>query len=224
MLDVIINHMKDKTISFCITCCDLDYNLLDGLIKLLRNQTEPPDEVVISSSGITADKLHTGSIIIAGKEIPIINTNSEVRHSEGAARNAAAKVSSHELVQFFDVDDIPHNQRIEFTKKIFNTTKCDALVHGYKTGNHSNFAQHVYDSSLLFECYWKPDNGLGGGQLRANDECNIAHGPITVKKDVFDVVAYGKDPRAADCKFCGNLISNNKKVFYYHEELMYYTL
>ena len=218
-----INH-KDKSISFCITCYDLDYHLLDGLLEVLKKQTEAPTEIIISSSGIPEDKLKTGSITIADKEVPIINTSSESRHSEGEARNAGTKASNCEIIQFFDVDDIPHNQRIEFTKKIFDITSCDALVHSYKTGHHSHFPQYAFDSSLLYECHWKPDTGLGGGQLRANEECNIAHGPITVKKNIFDEFTYGKDPRAADCKFCGKLMLSNKKVFYYHEVLMHYNL
>ena len=60
--------------------------------------------------------------------------------------------------------------------------------------------------------------------LKYLEECNIVHGPITVKKNIFDEIIYGKEPRAADCKFCGKLISNNKKVFYYHEVLMHYNL
>ena len=219
-----MTNFKNKSISFCITCCDLDYHLLDGLLNTLKNQTESPTEIIISSSGIPTDKLKTGSITIAGKKVPIINTNSESRHSEGEARNAAAKASNCELVQFFDVDDIPHNQRIEFTKKVFNIVDCDALVHSYKTNRNLPFTEYVFDDSLLFQCHWKPDSGLGGGQLRANQECNIAHGPITVKRDVFDIISYGKDRRGADCKFCGSLISNNKKVFYYHKELMQYNI
>ena len=53
-----INH-KDKSISFCITCYDLDYHLLDGLLEVLKKQTEAPTEIIISSSGIPEDKLKT---------------------------------------------------------------------------------------------------------------------------------------------------------------------
>ena len=224
MQGAIIKPIKNKTISFCITCYDLDYHLLNNLLGALRSQTQAPDEIIISSSGVNNNNLYSGYVLIDNKKVPIVATNSEERHSEGEARNAGAKASSCDVIQFFDVDDIPHEQRVEFASKIFNTTECDALVHSYKTGQHYGFTKHAFEDSRLFECYWKPDNGLGGGQLRANDDCNIAHGPITVMKNVFDSISYSKDPRAADCKFCGNLILNNKKVFYYHEELMHYNL
>ena len=40
-----------------------------------------------------------------------------------------------EIIQFFDVDDVPHPQRIEITKNVFGDSNCDALVHSYQTDN-----------------------------------------------------------------------------------------
>ena len=66
----------------------------------------------------------------------------------------------------------------------------------------------------LFECWWKPDTGLGGGQLKANEGCKIAHGPITIKPNISKKIKYDFDRRAADCKFCGKLMKENYKVYH----------
>ena len=216
--------MKNKTISFCITCYDLDYHLLDGILEALKLQTEAPDEVIISSSGIDPKDLLNKYIVIAGLKVPIISVNSVERYSEGEARNAGGKASKCNIVQFFDVDDHVHEQRVEFVKKAFDITNCDALVCSYKTGVHSGFDKLVFNPDLLFECYWGPDDGDAKGQLRANPDCNIAHGPIAIDPEVLETISYTTDVRAADCKFGNKLISNKKKVFYYHEELMHYNL
>ena len=216
--------MNSKTISLCITCYDGDYHLLNTLLNECKKQTVPPNEIIISSSGLGSESLlGIGMIKIKGVEVPIISVNFLDRHSEGRARNEGGLKSNMDIIQFFDVDDTPHPQRIEITKKIFETTNCDALVHSYQT-NNKGFESLTFTPSKVFDCRWNPDNGLGGGQLIANKECNIAHGPITIKKEISESIKYTFDSRAADCKFAGKLMENNYKVFYYDHILMNYNL
>ena len=216
--------MRNKTLSLCITCYDGDYHLLNNLLEECKKQTVAPDELIISSSGMKENLLlDIDSVEINGKNIPVLTTNSLDRHSEGKARNEGAKKSNMDIIQFFDVDDIPHPQRIELTKEVFNNYNCDALVHSYQTDN-KKFESLDFKTSNVFKCWWKPDNGLGGGQLRANPECNIAHGPITIKKEISEKVKYQYDRRAADCKFAGELMKKEYNVFYYDEILMNYNL
>jgi glycosyltransferase involved in cell wall biosynthesis len=216
--------MKNKTLSLCITCYDADYHLLDNLLNEVKKQTVAPDELIISSSGMKEDSLmDIKTILISDKEVPVISVNSPERHSEGQARNEGAEKSNMEVIQFFDVDDIPHPQRIEMTKEIFNNYDCDALVHSYQTDN-KKFNVLTFETGKVFKCWWNPDNGLGGGQLRANQECNIAHGPITIKKYISENVKYHYDRRSADCKFAGELMKKEYNVFYYDEILMNYNL
>mgnify|MGYP003663917504 FL=1 len=216
--------MKNKTLSLCITCYDGDYHLLNTLLSECKKQTVAPDEIIISSSGMKEESLlDINTIKINDNQVPIISVNFLERHSEGKARNEGGSKSNMDIIQFFDVDDVPHPQRIEITKNVFDNNNCDALVHSYQTDN-KKFKNLTFDSSKVFECWWNPDNGLGGGQLRANQECNIAHGPITIKKEISEKIKYTFDNRAADCKFAGKLMENNYNVFYYDDILMNYNL
>eukprot|EP01043_Picozoa_sp_COSAG02_P073532 COSAG02_NODE_14338_length_1283_cov_0.759291_1_plen_130_part_10 len=111
--------MKNRTLSLCITCYDGDYHLLDTLLNEVKKQTVAPNELIISSSGMEEETLlDIKTLLICGEEVPVISVNSTERHSEGQARNEGAEKSKMEVVQFFDVDDIPHPQRIEITKEI----------------------------------------------------------------------------------------------------------
>tara|TARA_R110002020_G_scaffold81401_7_gene202303 strand:- start:708 stop:1358 length:651 start_codon:yes stop_codon:yes gene_type:complete len=216
--------MNSKTLSLCITCYDGDYHLLNNLLNECKKQTVSPDEIVVSSSGLREDNLlKIDSLQINGVDVPVISVNSIERHSEGKARNDGALNSNMDIVQFFDVDDIPHPQRIEITRFVFEKTDCDALVHNYQT-NNEKFKILPVDSNKIFECWWNPDNGLGGGQLRTTPKYSIAHGPITIKKEISEKIKYSFDNRAADCKFAGQLMKNNYKVFYYNDILMNYNL
>ena len=216
--------MNSKTISLCITCYDGDYHLLDTLLNECKKQTTPPNEIIISSSGLKDESLlGINTIKIQGEDVPVISVNFLERHSEGKARNEGGAKSKMDIIQFFDVDDVPHPQRIEITKRVFDGGECDALVHSYQT-NNKKFDRLSFETSKVFECWWNPDNGLGGGQLRANEECNIAHGPITIKKEISESIKYTFDSRAADCKFAGKLMENNYKVFYYDDILINYNL
>tara|TARA_R110000824_G_scaffold294113_1_gene482432 strand:- start:22784 stop:23437 length:654 start_codon:yes stop_codon:yes gene_type:complete len=217
--------MNAPTLSLCITCYDGDYHLLNKLLNECKKQTIAPNDIIISSSGMKKENLlDIGSIVINSCEVPITHINQEIRHSEGQARNYGAEHTKMDLIQFFDVDDVPHPKRVEFAKKIFEGSNCDALVHSYKTDHNKNFDTLELNNDKLFECWWKPDTGLGGGQLKANEGCKIAHGPITIKPNISKKIKYDFDRRAADCKFCGKLMKENYKVFYYDAELMHYNL
>lgn len=217
--------MKNSTLSLCITCYDGDYHLLNKLLSECTKQTIAPDEIIISSSGMKKENLlPVTSMVINSVVVPIIHLNHTSRHSEGQARNYGAEHTKMDIIQFFDIDDIPHPKRIEFAKKIFGTSNCDALVHSYKTDHTKDFDTLEFNKDNLFECWWRPDDGLGGGQLKANEGCKIAHGPITIKSNIIKNIKYEFDRRAADCKFCGKLMKENYKVFYYDTELMHYNL
>jgi glycosyltransferase involved in cell wall biosynthesis len=228
----------NKTVSLCVTCYDADYHLLDNLLNELKNQTVSPDELVISSSGIKTSKLlKTKRIKISGKNIPIITVNAEKTHFAGEARNNGSMSASMDLIQFFDVDDIPHISRTEITKKVFDSSEYDAMVHSYCDSKDASFSNSKlsFNKSLLWECFWGPDDSVAGGQLRTEQDrfmhpclkpnnkfSKIAHGPITIKKEIIKKIKYTKDPRGEDCKFCKKVIDEGFRVGYYHSELMNY--
>ena len=202
----------------------------------LQRQSVAPDEIIISSSGLkNSDLTHSEELIIGDKIVPIVTVNKKKRHSEGEARNLGGENSRMEIIQYLDVDDIPHYQRTEFTKKVFAENDCDALVHHYmvvprhKTPKrvenifYNNFKEMTFSGDRVFECI-VGDNG----QLKivwrdsVDKYANIAHGPISIKTKIKKKINYTTSSRGADCVFCKNVIKNNYKIFYYHDNLMHW--
>lgn len=120
----------EHTLSFCITCYNKDIHLLNSLIPWMSNQTCAPDEILISCSGLPENfQYKLDHIYIQNKKVPIITINSPTVYNQAHARNAGARASSCTYITFFDIDDIPHPQKIEITKKYING--YDFLVHSF---------------------------------------------------------------------------------------------
>jgi len=122
----------NNDLSLCITCYDKDYHLLNKTLSAFQRSTEAPNEIIIISSGIKTENLDIYTYIkINNSDIPIFSINSEKRHNQATARNKGAKASSCKFIMFFDVDDIPHPQKIEITKKAVLQNDLDAVIHDY---------------------------------------------------------------------------------------------
>ena len=225
------NLIMNNSISCCITCYDGDYHFLDRMLNEYKKQTVAPDEIVISCSGMKhSDILKTKHIRIANKDVPVVITNSEERKCAGEARNQAVIASSMDVIQFLDVDDIPHINRTEFTKIIFDTTDYDALVHSYfckdwyclPTNNSDSFqnTRLTFDANLLSECSWEPHT-IGGFLIAVNGG-KMSHGAAAWKKKVFNKIQYTYESVGEDCIFCGNAFNSGFKIGFYDSELMHY--
>mgnify|MGYP003151555212 CR=1 FL=1 len=207
------------TLSLCITCYDEDYQLLQELLVEFSKQTEAPEEIIISSSGLKAGQLlDIDSLKIAEKDIPVIHQNNEERHMQSVARNVGASASTKDLVMFFDVDDIPHPQKIEVTKKIFADSSVDALLHDYHVAWSAPWEgrpEQVWSGYPFFKVgevpplvkikTKNPDNTniIVDGSLPAHQ----AH--ITLKRSLFDSAQFNEDAvfyRKEDGKFCQDLV------------------
>jgi glycosyltransferase involved in cell wall biosynthesis len=210
------------TISLCITCYDGDYHLLVPLLTKFATQVVLPDEIIISSSGVKEEDLIPLEVLhVNGEEVPIINHNSEERTMQSVARNAGARVSTKDVIVFFDVDDIPHPQKIEVTRDIFNGTEVQAFIHGYKSGEDKTFddideitycrviAKHPENTNIITE------EGVGG----------IHHSHIAVRREVFDKVQFNESAeyyRLEDGKFCQDIVDARLSFVFSKLKLVYY--
>ena len=210
------------TLSLCITCYVGDYNLVSPLLDEFAKQTVAPDEIIISSSGMRQDELiDLDYFVIAGQAVPVIHQNSEQRHMQSVARNAGSKASTKDVIVFFDVDDIPHPQKVEVTKKLFSDSKLSAFIHGYKHGEDREFdlvedtpfcrviAKHPENTNIITE------EGVGG----------IHHSHIAVRREVFDKVQFNESPefyRLEDGKFCQDIVDTRLPFIFSKLKLVYY--
>jgi glycosyltransferase involved in cell wall biosynthesis len=211
------------SIALCITCYDLDFYLLDGLLEQFKNQTDTPDEIIISSSGIKNHLLKKyKNVQINNKNVPIKNTNQEQRCVQSVARNAGASMSESDYIMFFDVDDIPHPQKIEFCKH--HIQGYDFLLHNYQI-NNSKF-ENI--KSLNIDTYHNFSINSTHTNLIVDNNFAICHGHLTVKSEIFkslkyQQISFGKKEMGEDGKFCQDLVRNGYRGIFLNVPLISYS-
>jgi glycosyltransferase involved in cell wall biosynthesis len=120
-------HMQT---SVAIPCCAKHFQHLHSLLQHYANQTQLPDETVISLSDveqIAKDKIDNLEHLSWPFILKIIKSNG--RKSAGENRNIAVAHCSNEVILCQDADDIPHPQRVEIVKFIFENYHVDHLMH-----------------------------------------------------------------------------------------------
>ena len=224
-----------SSLSVCITCYDGDYHLLEDLLKHFSNQTVAPDEIIISSSGLKEDDLlNKESLLINDEEVPVVQTNSEERIMQSVARNKGASAATKDLIMFFDVDDIPHPQKIEATKHIFEDASVDALLHNYIPPGYYSWPErkgHDWPDlpflrvdeypPLLKVASKNPDNT--NIIIEGEHPAHQAH--ITLKRSIFDTVQFDEDVemyRKEDGKFCQDVFDSGINFVYSLLKLVQY--
>jgi glycosyltransferase involved in cell wall biosynthesis len=206
-------------VSFCITCYNKDVHFLDKLLRTLEEQTKAPFEVIVSSSGMRNLEL-PAELVIAGKSVPVIGTNSEEKIIQSVARNRAIKKSSGDIVIFFDVDDMPHPQKIEVTQNIFSKGEAEALVHSYSR-NGTPFKPIENEDVVKIT-----EKNPTCTNLRSPDGGKIHHAHIAVKKEVLRSFSFNETLeyyRLEDGKFCQDLFDAGVKIYYLNQPLVKYT-
>lgn len=118
------------TTSVIVPCVARHFFWLSGLLESYQNQTVMPDEVVISLSEveklrpIEISKLENGTW---GFKLKILRNEGTI--IDGENRTIAMDNSSGEILIFSDADDIPHPQRVEIAKYIFENYEVDHILH-----------------------------------------------------------------------------------------------
>ena len=123
---------------------------------------------------------------------------------------------------FFDVDDIPHPQKIEITKKIFYENKVDALIHDYC---FTPIFSPINDFSLIFgiekdptctNIFIKKENG--------SYKAHQAH--VTCTHKLFESIKFREDAsfyRKEDGKFCQDIVDSDFTLCFLYKEMVYYS-
>ena len=134
-----INKLSLKT-SVIIPCHYLHFEHLFELLQAHCNQSVLPDEVVISLSGAK---------LINDEDIQYIKNFywpfalqiicSDERKVAGENRNIACEAAVGDLIICIDADDLPHPQRTEIIKKIFENVDIEFLIHIAEKKSCSHF-------------------------------------------------------------------------------------
>lgn len=218
-----------NTLSFCITSYYRDIHHLERLFKFLSQQTNAPNEILLYCSGVMGIQVHN-NITICNKQIPIRTIIDRKPQLQTVARNKCADLASCDIVSFFDVDDIPHPQKIESI--LYHIKNYDFLVHSYKR-DMSEFIYFDVENMTKTDQIRKNPNPKSTN-LQVIPERPITHGHLTVRKNIFSRLRYDENfyfvntfgqkvCSGEDGKFCQKLVDEGYTGIFLDEPLIIYT-
>lgn len=208
-------------ISICITSYYRDIFFINRLLKELAIQTLEPYEIILYCSGLKNLINIPTDIIINNKSVPIYCIHSYKQTIQSIARNICSSVASGDIIIFFDIDDIPHFQKIEITNYVFSHNNIEFFLHNYGKSK-SDFRIVDIDNMTLV-------SDLSVDNNSTNVNCMnypIHHAHIAVRKKIFNNIRFNEDIlayRKEDGLFCQSLLNQKYKGIYTTEKLVVYT-
>ncbi len=206
-------------VSVGVTCWHKDVHMLPEAIKNISEQTIPPDEIIVVANNIEELTIEDPSI-----KSKFVRERKPVSWS----RNQCASMSTGDVVMFFDVDDIPHPQKIEVTKHVFENTDADCFVHGFEenkdtTEEYADFSVERITELISPQGYLKiPNDGTN---------TDLHHGHLSVKRDIvlnnpynenLGFYEFGFQYWGEDTELCKRLFQNGHKFYYGVQKLINY--
>jgi hypothetical protein len=209
-------HINALTTTLIIPCHSAHAKYLYNLLRIYENQTDPPNEIVISLSD--SNNVETGIINLLENNqwiFPIKLIQSKQKLFAGQNRNIACKHASNEIFICQDADDIPHPQRIEVIKYFFNKLQLDFLLHKFIYNNES--LPPVGDMSTIHYSYLKTyhDAWAVGYML---------FGQPAIHRRVFDKIKWKDIPIDEDNTFANQVITTFNNCIMIKSTLYIYRL
>ena len=208
----------NMTTSVIIPCHYTHFPLIQKLLTTYENQSVLPDEIVISLSGcqnISPDTVQQVENQPWSFNLKIVQ--SPQRLSAGQNRNIACTYSTGDLIICQDADDLPHPQRVEALKHIFEHFKLDHLMHYFyyitRVDDVAVFDFKIdlegLDGFLSYGTTYHETLEKGGGTY---GQVAIHNGNIALTRNLFDQIKWPEEfSRAEDTDFNINVY---KKVQY----------
>jgi len=231
------------SISVVIPCDRAHLQFLPRLLSLLETQSHTPGEVVISVSNSNSND----DLLIAEIEenkfpflLKIIRSSK--RQFAGENRNIAIANSTGDLIICQDADDLPHKQRIEIIKNLFEITNFDFLLHLYFLQDsepvfnqyleyyNTPFPQDHYefltiDQSIDFFNIHNthPEFFTKFRSSQITDRLMGVHfGNCAFKRTVFDLIQYNHNPSGQDVNFYSQVVHTFNNILLINQPLVYY--
>jgi hypothetical protein len=199
--------------SIILPCHFKHFHLVPQLLENYKMQTVLPDEIVISLTEhhfqmIDKNDLSRVTDVNWPFLVTIVIDPSPVS-SPGQNRNYACQASLGDLLICQDADDIPHPQRVEILKYIFENFHADFLIHrffysdGSDVSNFKTISIHETENLCRYLNYY--------GEII--NKC--AHqGQVAISRAVFETVKWGLQRRGEDEEFNNNVFNLfNYKIF-----------
>ncbi len=123
-------HPLPLKISVIVPCHPTHFPLLDPLFAAYERQTSRPDEIVVSLS--ESHLIPDADVQALEKKawpFRVLMIQSRAKQLPGTNRNVACKAAQGDLIVCQDADDLPHPQRIEAVRYLFEHFKVEHLLH-----------------------------------------------------------------------------------------------
>lgn len=206
--------LLDLNVSVIVPCHYKHFPLLEELLINFSHQTVHPLEIVVSLSEC--------ELVEQEKIDALENTNwpfaiKILRNPEklygGQNRNRASQVSVGDILIYQDADDVPHPQRVEIVKALFDRYELDHLYHAWIHPTQS-FASYTYDQyvNLCADC--KRISDLGH---------KPTYGNVSVTREVFNAVKWPEySQKGEDADFNSQVYAKFQHTAYADVALLMY--
>jgi hypothetical protein len=116
---------------------------------LYNDILDPPEEIIIIVSQVPSHASprldYPPPPLKLKNKINIKILSFQSQQSASQNRNIGAYIATGNVLTFFDIDDLPHPQRFQIIKKLFNDNPhVDAAVFNYVNGTHADGAKHKF--------------------------------------------------------------------------------
>jgi len=143
--------------SIIVPCHPAHFPLLEELLTAYQNQTRLPDEIVISLSQYNQV---SPALLLAleGKPWPFALKILKhiAKYPPGRNRNEACAAATGALIICQDADDLPHPQRVEIIRYLFENYQIDHLLHQWLPSMddfHSMSLKGIENECYTFRVY-----------------------------------------------------------------------
>jgi hypothetical protein len=210
--------------SVIIPCYSKHFLMITDLLEQLENQTVLPDEVVIClTKHQVADIPKSAFERVESRRWPFgLKIVYADKGYPGAARNEACGNSSGDLLICQDADDIPHPQRIEIVKHLFENFEIDLLVHRWIPPKSTFSSYTLEESESRLSSYSMIDEFDEGAYIH--------HGNACLLRAVYDKIQWSISPTGEDHRFVrtafryfsGGIFLLDESLIIYRTELSSY--
>jgi len=216
---VFYGNSNALTSSVIIPCHHAHFKHLKELLLLLSQQTELPDEVVISLSEVNkvpASELK--SLELATYPFSLVIIKHPKQLNAGLNRNSACAHAKGDVFICQDADDIPHPQRVEIIKHFFSNYDIDHLIHLYipewTQGNRPEWYWGLHQKEKIQFSELLRWSQVAGSYFHG--------GNIAIKRTLFAQIQWPDMAGGEDTKFNNMIIENKKKSILLDVHLLIY--
>lgn len=185
---------KNCRVSIIIPCKYTHAQFLYTSLKAYEQQTVIPHEVVISlSEAHLADEAIIAQLQNEPWQFSLQLIMSDHVIWAGENRNIACRHAHGDIFLCHDADDLPHPQRVEIIKYLFDRYNVDHLMHNFMYSHEFHSFAPYNVSRITFKA---PRN-----YVDANRDPRNHNGNIAISRNLFNKIQWPNDMKGQDVHF-----------------------